>query len=146
MPELDFALLSDYVRVEGGIAHVIAAGVDTVFAPSTPAGQNFGLLFRVAFSRTECGRPHRVEVIVMAEDGERLAQISTAVTPAWNDALPAHWSTRLLGGFNFGVPLPHYGLYSFEIMINDTLAKSLPLRVIEPPFEPPADDEAPGEE
>jgi hypothetical protein len=36
VPELDFALLSDYVRVEGGIAHVIAAGVDTVNTPTRP--------------------------------------------------------------------------------------------------------------
>jgi hypothetical protein len=33
VPELDFALLSDFVRIEGGTAHVIAAGVDTVYTP-----------------------------------------------------------------------------------------------------------------
>lgn len=131
MPELDFALLGDYVRAEGGIAHVIAGGIDTIYAPVVPTGQNLGLLFRILFSRTECDRPHRLEVIFQDEDGARLTQISSAVTPVWSEGQPAHWKKGLLGGFNFGVPLPRYGLYSFEMMVNDNLLKSLPLRVVE---------------
>jgi hypothetical protein len=153
MPELDFALLSDYVRAEAGIAHVIAAGIDTVRAPTVPTGQNLGLVFRILFSRTECGRPHRLEVIFQDEDGSRLAAISSAITPVWVEGQPAHWKTGVIGGFNIGVPLPRYGLYSFEFMMNDNLLKSLPLRVIETqlpegfeiPDAPPL-DEPPGEE
>lgn len=153
MPELDFALLSDYVRTEGGIAHVIAAGIDTIHAPVTPTGQNLGLLFRILFSRTECGRPHRLEVIFQDEDGERLAAITQAVMPSWIESQPAHWKSGALGGLNIGVPLPRYGLYSFELMMNDTLLKSLPLRVVEAqlPFDldvpdAPPSDLSPGEE
>lgn len=40
MPTLDYALLCDYVRVEGGVAHVIAAGIDTIWKEEVPSGQN----------------------------------------------------------------------------------------------------------
>lgn len=33
MPELDYMLLADYVRQDGGVVHVMGAGVDTVTAP-----------------------------------------------------------------------------------------------------------------
>lgn len=153
MPELDFALLADYVRADGGIGHVIAGGIDTINAPGVPTGQNIGLLFRVTFTRNECGRPHRLEVFFQDEDGTRLAAISSEVIPAWVEGQPAHWNTGVIGGFNFGVPLPRYGVYSFEILMNDNHLKTLHLRVVEaalpPGFEvpdaPPLDD-SPGEE
>jgi hypothetical protein len=43
MPELDFAFMCDYARAEGALAHVIAAGIDTVQLPATPTGANFRL-------------------------------------------------------------------------------------------------------
>jgi hypothetical protein len=33
MPELDFMVAADYVRAEGGILHMIAAGIDTLLVP-----------------------------------------------------------------------------------------------------------------
>lgn len=131
MPELDYALLCDYVRAEGGMAHVVAAGIDTIWAPEVPAGQNLGLLMRVAFARNECGRPHRIEVIFQGEDGERLAQIGGVVTPEWSSDLPPGWRVGALMGLNIGVPLPRYGLYAFEVLVNDSLVKSIPLRVLQ---------------
>lgn len=133
VPRLDFALLADYVRPEGGLAHVIAAGVDTVIAAEVPTGRNLGLLFRVEFTRQECGRPHRIEVIFQDEDGARLAQLSTVVAPEWNETLPVHWRVGAIGGLNFGVPLPRFGLYSFEILINDENRKTIHLRVVPAP-------------
>ena len=136
MPELDYGLICDYVRAEGGIAHVISAGIDTIWANEVPAGQNIGLLMRFTFTRNECGREHRIEVIFQDADGERLAQIAAAVTPQWNQELPAGWRAGVLMGLNVGVPLPAYGLYSLEIMLNDSQVKTIPLRVA-PPVQTP---------
>jgi len=149
MPELDYAVLGDYVRVEGGVAHIIAAGIDQISAPETPTGQNVGLLIRVRFARTECGRPHRLEVIFQDMDGTRLSQINSTTEPVWSDDLPATWRVGVLLGINFGIPLPSYGEYAFDILINDSLVKTIPL-MVRPRFPdvpdylpefPPADDE-----
>jgi len=132
MPRLDYALLGDYVRAEGGIAHVISAGIDTVRAAQVPAGQNIGLLLRLAFTRSECGRPHRLEVLFQDIDGERLAELNGTMTPEWREHLPAGWDTSVLMGVNMAIPLPRYGLYAFEILVNDTHMKTVQLRVVEP--------------
>ena len=139
MPELDYALLCDYVRAEGGVAHVISAGVDTVFAAEVPTGHNLGLLLSLKFTRNECGRPHRLEVIFQDEDGERLAQISGAIEPEWPEGIPPGWHSRAQAGFNLGIPLPRVGLYAFELLVNDSHAKTIPLRVLA------RESEAPGQ-
>jgi len=40
MPELDFMVTADYVRVEGGVLHMIAAGWDTAWVPTVPPGKS----------------------------------------------------------------------------------------------------------
>ncbi len=130
MPEFDYGLICDYVRVEGGIAHVIAAGIDTISKEEVPSGQNLGLLFNVAFARSECARPHRIEIIFQDEDGTRLSHLTAVVEPQWS-GLPPSWKQGVLTGINIGVPLPRFGLYSFEVLVNDTLMKSIPLRVVQ---------------
>lgn len=131
MPVLDYAVLCDYVRLEGGLAHVIAAGIDTIYTQDVPAGQNVGLLIRVSFTRNECGRQHRVEVIFQDEDGERLAQIMGVVEPEWPEGNPPNWRSSAMLGLNIGVPLPRFGLYAFEVLVNDNHMKTIPLRVVQ---------------
>jgi hypothetical protein len=130
MPSLSYALLADYVRAESGVAHVIAAGIDTVYAAEVPTGHNLGLLIAVRFTRAECGRPHRLEIRFSDEDGNDLAQASTVVTPDWDDTIPLHWGRGLLTALNLGVPLTRYGLYQFVIMVDDNQLGELPLRVV----------------
>ena len=72
MPELDFAILADRVSTEGGVGYLMRGGIDTVTAQAVPAMLMAGLLIRVGFTRQECGRPHRLEVILQGEDGQRL--------------------------------------------------------------------------
>ncbi len=132
MPQLDYALLCDFVRADGGLAHVIGAGIDTVYTPETPTAHNFGLLARLTFTQGECGRPHRIEVFFRTEDGAEIVKIEGILTPEWETGLPPGWPIGASLGLNFGLPLPSFGVYAFEIMIDDSHAKSLNLRVVEP--------------
>jgi hypothetical protein len=131
VPELDYALLCDFVRVDG-VAHVIGAGIDTVYAQEVPTGHNLGFLARLTFTRNECGRPHRVEIVFQDEDGKRLTQIQGVLQPEWVEGLPPGWRTGSILGLNFGVPIPAYGVYAFEILVNDSSVQSLNLRVVRP--------------
>lgn len=130
MPELDYALLCDYVRVELGVAHVIAAGIDTFHHPQMPAGQNFGLVVRTTFTRNECGRQHNFEFIFQGADGERIAYVQGSVAPEWPEGHPAGWPVGALLGLNMGVPIPAFGHYSLEILINGNSVKSIPVRAV----------------
>jgi hypothetical protein len=130
MPEIDFAFVADYVRPEGGVVHAIAAGIDTVYAPVVPTGRNLALLIRLTFSRAEVGREHRVEVVFQDADGHRLAQVQAAIQVEWDESLPPGWRQAGVLPLNAGFPLPHHGIYSFEILINGDSKKSINLRVI----------------
>jgi hypothetical protein len=131
MPELDYALLADYVRTDpSGVAHLVAAGIDTIHAAEVPTARNLGLLARLTFTQGESGRPHRVEVFVRTTDGQDLVKIEGVVEPTWDPTLPAGWPVGSLLAFNFGTPLPDYGLYAIEIMIDDRSAKSLNFRLV----------------
>ena len=130
MPKIDFAILADYVRVEGGIGHLVAGGIDTIYARQVPTGQNIGLMLRIEHTKTECDRPHRIEVIFMDEDGKELVKVNATGVPTWDDSWPPGWKSKSLIGFNFGIPLERYGIYSFRIVVNDSEEKDLPVRVV----------------
>ena len=131
MPELDYAFLADYVRTDqSGVAHAIAAGVDTVYTTEVPTGRNLGLLIRLTFTQGECGRPHRVEVFLRTTDGQELVKLEGVIEPQWDPTLPAGWPVGSLVALNFGAPLPEFGVYSIEIMVDDRSAKSLNLRLV----------------
>lgn len=135
MPEVDYAFLCDYARTDqSGVAHAIAVGVDTIYAPEVPTGRNLGLLMRITSTQGESGRPHRVEVFVRSTDGAELVRIEGILQPEWNPTLPAGWPVGELIAFNFGVPFPEFGVYAVEIMIDDHSEKSMNLRVV--PMEP----------
>lgn len=130
MPDLDFALIADYVRADGGVAHMIGGGIDTVHAPAIPFGQNVGLLARLKLTPNECGRPHRVEVFFQDADGQRLAEITGTFSAEWSDDGTPGGKVGVLLAFNIVVPMPTHGLYSFELLVNDSSIKSIPLRVV----------------
>lgn len=133
VPELDFAVICDYVRVDasGGCAHVIGGGIDTIYADSVPTGRNVGLWARARFAQAECGRPHRIEIFVQDLDGSRVAEIEGTVRPEWPENYPTGWKVGVGMAYNLGLPLPSYGQYAFELLINDSLVKSIPFLVVQ---------------
>lgn len=131
MPDLDFAFLCDYARAEGGLAHAIAAGIDTVYAETVPTGANFAVLLRTTFTRNECGRPHRIEIIIQDVDGDRVGQLVGTVMPEWKEGLPVGWKVGALLAMNLGLPIQRFGEYEVAIMLGDQQVKSLQFRVVE---------------
>jgi hypothetical protein len=129
MPELEYALLCDYVRAEGGVAHVIAAGIDTIHRPEVPSAANLGLLARVIFTDEEMGLPYVLELNVYDEEGQQVAQLNGTITPERAEGLPESWPSGALLAINFGIPLPSYGAYTLTILLNELPLKSINFRV-----------------
>jgi hypothetical protein len=138
MPELDYALLCDYARAEGGVAHVIAAGIDTIHRSEVPSVANLGLLARIIFADDETDETHQVEVQLRDQDGEQIAQVNLTAVPRRMEGLPEAWPTAALLAMNFGVPLPSFGPYTLTVLLDDTPKKTLNLRVV-----PPEDTDGP---
>jgi hypothetical protein len=132
MPELDYMVLADYVRQDGGVIHIMGAGVDTVMAPAVPIVQPFGVAARISFGTTEePGEEHHLTIAFIGPDQRLLNAYASFVTPPRPIGVPEHWRTGLGLAFQIPVPLPQYGDYSCELDIDDGLiTKSYEFRVV----------------
>jgi hypothetical protein len=127
-------VLADYVRQDGGVIHIMGAGVDTVTAPAVPTVQPFGVALRMSFGTTEePGEEHRLTVSFIGPDNRLLDANATFVTPPRQLGVPEHWRTGLGVALQILVPLPQYGDYSCELDVDDgAITKSYEFRVIRP--------------
>ena len=131
MLQLDYALLCDYVRAEGGIAHVIAAGIDTINRPEVPSVANFGLFARVTFTDEDLDQPHQFEVGLHDQGGEEIAHVTGARQLRAVEGLPEGWAYGAVLALNFGVPLPRFGTYTITILLDGEPVKTINLRVVQ---------------
>lgn len=133
MPELDFMIVADYVRAEGALLHMIAAGVDTIFAAAVPALHRLGVGIRLTMTPAEAAYHHQIEIILQTEDGVRVAQINGGFEAQGDvPALPPGVRPSIAIPFNINVPLPVYGRYSLELLVDGNSLKSIGLTVSPP--------------
>jgi hypothetical protein len=132
MLQLDYALLCDYVRAEGGLAHVIAAGIDTIYRPEVPAVANLGFLARFTFTDDDIGQDHQLELRLVDQEGQQVAQITGTPPLQPVPGVPEGWPYGGVIALNFGVPLPSHGPYILTILLDGTPAKTINLRVTPP--------------
>ncbi|MDY7102124.1 MAG: hypothetical protein S0880_13135 [Actinomycetota bacterium] len=129
MAELDFAILADYARVAEGLGYLVAGGIDRIGVPDVPAGRNVGLLVRLSFVPGELGRPHRLEVIVSDDDGDRLLHVNAVLEPERPPGQRPGRPTQFIAALNFGLPIPKIGSYSIDLVLDDVGLKSIPVEV-----------------
>lgn len=134
MPELDYMVLADYVRQDGGVIHIMGAGVDTVLAPVVPMVQPLGVALRISFGTEEpAGEVHRLTLRFSGPDQPVFTADARFVTPERPPNVPVHWRTAQGVALQVPVPLPRYGDYSCEVDIDDgTARQSYDFRVIRP--------------
>jgi hypothetical protein len=130
MLQLDYALLCDYVRGEGGVAHVIAAGIDTIYRPEVPTVANFGLLARFTFTDEDLGEEHRLELQLADQEGQQVARITGTPPLQPVPGLPEGWPYGGIITLNFGVPFPQHGPYRLTILLDGNPVKTIDLRVV----------------
>jgi hypothetical protein len=140
MPELDYMVTADYVRGEGGMLHMIAAGVDTLLVPSVPAARALGVGLRLLIDVAEARQPHQVQLIYQDADGQRLSEVSGTLGPVDpNQPLPPPGRPfGVVMAFNLMLPIPSYGDYSLELVVDGEPKKSITLAALqlETPGEP----------
>ena len=132
VPQVDFMILCDYVRADGGLLHMIAAGIDRIRVPMLPAVHNVGVAVRLSLHRSECDRDYELQLIFQNTDGQRIADLTAQFRAQYPPGLPAGWPTPVALALNLGLPLQAYGEYSFELLISGDHKKSLGV-IVEPP-------------
>ena len=133
MPELDFMVTADYVRAEGGVLHMIAAGFDTMWIPAVPAARQVGVGLRLLLDVAEAREAHRMTLIYQDADGHVLVRLNARFGPVGPEQ-PMPPPGRPFGipmAFNLALPMPAYGDYSLELFLDEQAqaAKSITLTV-----------------
>jgi hypothetical protein len=133
MPELDFMIVSDYVRAENGVLHMIAGGVDTITVRAVPASRSIGIGLSIKLPLGEVTENHTLRLIFYGTDGARIAEIG-ADLPARSEMpnMPAGRKVGVVAALNMSLPLPAYGDYSLELLVNGNHKKEIPIYVIPP--------------
>src|SRR5260221_5531622 len=91
MPQLGYRVLAGYVRQDGGVIHIMGAGVDTIFAPVVPTVQPLGVALRISFGTTEeVGEQHRLTVTFVGPDQRVLDANTLFATPPRPSGVPEH--------------------------------------------------------
>lgn len=131
MPELDFMIVSDYVRAENGVLHMIAGGVDTITVRAVPAVRSVGIGLRLKLSREEVAEDHTLRLIFYGTDGARIAEIGADI-PARSETsgVPAGRKVGVVAALNMSLPLPAYGDYALVLFVNGDHKKEIPIYVV----------------
>jgi hypothetical protein len=130
---LDYMVLADYVRQDGGSIHIMGAGVDTVATPAVPTIQPFGIALRFTFDDADTvGELHHITVSFIGPDQRVLDAKGQFLTPPPMPGVPVHWRTTAGVALQIpAVPLPSFGDYSCELDIDDgTIIRSYDFRVV----------------
>jgi hypothetical protein len=138
MPELDFMVVADFVRQDGGVLQMTGAGFDTIFVPAIPTARQVGIGLRLLIDVAEAQQQHHVELIYQDADGRRLTEVRGTVGPVSEDQ-PLPPPGRPFGipfAFNLMLPIPAYGDYSLELVVNGEPRKSITLTAAPPPAIP----------
>jgi hypothetical protein len=140
MPELDYVILADYVRQDGGLTHIMGGGIDTFALSAVPARVPVGVAVRISFASDErAGTPHRVQLSFQGPDGPLTNAVAGFATPEKQPGTPGHWPSGLAIILKLAFPIPAYGdYYSLEVSIDGdpAMSKSIDVRAVPVPGPP----------
>ena len=130
--DVDFAFLADAAEVANGKLHLVGGAFDTIWGQQAPLNYpKLSMALRLLFSPAELNRKHKVEIRIMNEDGKIIPpSIGGDLEISKNPNLPKGWKQGFMTVMNFAnLNFPAFGDYSFELVVNNTSAKSIPLRI-----------------
>lgn len=133
--ELDFAFLADAADVPMGKLFVMGGAFDSIFVPGFPAVHpTLAVVVRLLFKPHDLDRMHELEILLLDADGKQMASAKGELSMPKHPDSPAGWKqSAILPLRFFHIPFRQAGHYSVEILVDGTMMKAIPLRVIEAP-------------
>jgi hypothetical protein len=128
VPEADFVILCQAAIPQGNLISLLGGPVDTLEIDHVPAQVPLAVVARLLWTVGEMDREHRGEILYLGEDGERLMSAEFLVRPERPPDLPLGWKAGSNLVLTLPVPVPRFGLYSFEVIVDDKSLKTLPFR------------------
>ena len=133
--DLDFAFLCDAADVSMGKLFVLGGAFDTIHVPGFPASHpTLAVALRILLSPMDLDRKHKLEILLLDADAHHIASANGDLMVPKSPGAPQGWKQAVLLPLRFfNVPFKSDGHYSIEILMDGSLAKAIPLRVIQAP-------------
>src|SRR4051812_1693301 len=133
--DLDFAFLADAADVASSKMYVMGGAFDTIYVPAFPATHPvLAVVMRLLMGPMDIDRKHKLDINLYDADGRSIASAPTELTVNKSPDLPQGWRQPFTLPLRFlNTPFQKPGHYSIEILWDGTLAKAIPLRVLQAP-------------
>jgi hypothetical protein len=127
------ALLADFAQVREGLLFVSSGGVTRLFKDQLPAPLGVFLAIVLELDRIEAERVHEIQVVVVDEDGQELAEVSAEIQLG---------QTQLMINENLNVPITvdlrnvpveRYGSVEVRVYASREHRRTLPIWVLQTP-------------
>jgi hypothetical protein len=130
--EVTNALLADFAQVREGLLFVSSGGITRCYRDQLPAPLGVFLATVLELDRIEAERVHQLQVVVVDEDGQQLADISgevqlgqTQMMINENLNVPIVFDLR-------NVPIERYGSVEVRLYVAREHRRTLPIWVLQP--------------
>jgi hypothetical protein len=98
-----------------------------------PTARPVGIAIRFKFDSTEeVGIEHPLRLDFQGEDRVLLSLRGTLPSPPHPVDTPVHWKRGTNLVFQLTVPIPSYGDYSFDLVLDEDPVGSIDIRVVQP--------------
>lgn len=133
--DLDFAFLADAADVSLGKLFVLGGAFDTIHVAALPANHPvLAVAVRLLLGPNDLDRKHDLEILLLDADAKHIASAKGELMVPKSPDSPQGWKQAVILPLRFlNVPFHNAGHYSIEILLDGTMAKAIPLRVVHTP-------------
>ena len=129
---VDYAFLAEGAESVNGKIYIVGGGFDTIWTEKVPIiYPKLSFVLKIIFDAAEIGRSHKLEIQIIDEDGGNVATVGGDLTiHKKSPDLPKGWEQGITSVLNFvNLKFSKIGSYSFNIVVNNSSLKSIPLRI-----------------
>jgi hypothetical protein len=132
--QVEYAFLADAAQTSAdNKLYVLGGGIDEIGAPRFPATHPYmSLVVKLQLHPTECGRPHKLEIELWEQDGQRIGGRIEAEFSAERQKKGRSSYVQMVLNI-VGIQFPHSGDYAFQLVVGGEHRKTVPLHLEELP-------------
>lgn len=137
MPRVATALLCDYASVRENLLNVVGGGITRVWRTEFPAPLNLSLALVLELHEMELDRPHEIDIQIMGEDGQSIAQVKGGFQSAKPPGMEVTETLLVPIALDLrSAGVPALGAYTLSLAIDGSFATDLRFWVRQPPEAP----------
>ena len=129
----DFVILCDAAQVQGEKLFMLGGGWSLIWAKEFPAQHQMAVAAGILIPWLETNSRHRFRIQVRAEQGTVFGDVNGEFEQGRPPGLPPGTTQRVMLTLNLGIRFTEPCEAVTELFLDDTLAKTVPFRIIQSP-------------